>query len=794
MTEKRRVLQTSNITKRNILVPARKLPIKKPQGADYRSLINTLEGILKTKGFTVTLNNYYLGWFTPEWKQYPQPYIRWQNQKIGKKKKKVIHPLQVKVANHFFKLIKGEEVDACKEKFPTAADIKWDLSGDFLTTAVLTCQVRRSKKMYAAPRFTEARLIQAVGKKKRKPAGPRKRKVKDITVSKAAAAAEKRIRDSKGTKRHKSIKIPSLSSIEAELNGHGHGQQQQQPILVTSLKGKATSSSSKINDGTNGKSKNTKKQRSALEPKVEKPPPPPPPPPSVYEKDIWGYINESVFDHWRLGVIGKGKTYKWADFIFAKGGGGLVIPENVSTVRKCSFKGVPQSHHLVKRANKAHSIKRALCFLQDHPLIGHAGKIIYHKNDDDDDGDNDNDGAKKQKTVTLIIEPSATTTTTSSAASPGGTQEMVDRLHSEMDSLGFAFRRDASSIVTLGGRGSYTLHYAEFNSYKTHIVSKYRIRSVNHPSLIRALSLVRRWLMQHQLWETVRQYDPWTGIERKLAALKLSKISDDDQCIDALAGCISRQLETCDPVDLYYEYHDHVLKRISNAVQDKGDAVKESVNRARIIFNLLSKIQTPTRALGSTDRGYQAERQWVLWGMVRVMSMLKNTKEKSGEDKNRMQNPALRSIYDSIKRGDSARFAYSVEDDSMQGVDPPIGNDQWHRNRFTHALVSVFDVVRLDNSLMARIEETSQKRGINEVRSVTDFMSEEKGGLGIGHYRFFVLNVFDHMFPYGCPECNLNSPEVPEEQLESEELELEKLSHVFAKAFGLSAKDFSSTT
>ena len=781
MSKKKHVYRPSDITDDTELVPARKLKLVKPTGKiECKQLASMLLGI---KGMDAKkLKKKYLGWLKVPGQPFARAFIRWADVKDENgKTQSVLHPVQVKLAARIFKSLSGEDLDACKSSFSSTRDIVLHRDAkknpEFMTTTV----VREGKK-YLAPLFTFENLTDAVNKKA---SVSRKRKT-------PAASTKKETKKTAWIKTKRSKKIKNLANGNAD--AIRELQQEQLTLDDTSIFQAA--SKAKKKGGSRSKRKREKKLLSQHKKQkkngVTKNP-------VVHDRDHYGYLNKQILIHWNKSSFTMHETLSWASRVFTKKKELVMKTPVPGNPYATNFNNFPDPDEMIQRGQSIYEASNPLCFTMDHSWIAEPDNIQWAKYTaaattttkkpivvvDDEKSPVESSLGLQTALVRRTPEPLAVTLPAPSGWTPTPTQEMVD--------LSFAYETSTSQ----GGRRNYApymLLYAETGELPTDIVSKYRIKNVGNPGMFRVLSRLREWLIQHQYWHKVLQYDPWDGIENKLKNLHFKT---NEEVVEKLFTCVSNHLQTSDPVDLYYEFHEKVLKTLENAVTDKNDAIKSNINRARTIFNSLCKIKNPTRDLAASARGFQGERRDVLWCLVHSMIVLKN-------ETSSRRNWRASVLSSAIKSEEVTYDEDSMQADSLLSGNKSPNNDaddrtEWQRNRFTSAVVQIWDDMRKYEDFFSVIQNIMEKRGFKKVRTISDFMAPSKlgakgqqipPGLGRARFRFYILNTFNHLFPYGSPESNLNHHPVSESKRQEENRQFQTLANELTKAFGLSSKDY----
>ena len=785
----RHVFNDSDITKETILVPARMIKMERPIPGkmDFKILEDKLLKRMTAK----ELKTKYLGWFLVPEHVYPRAFLRWTDGVDENDAKcKTYQPMQVKLAARFYKGLYGEVAEVCKDLFKSLNDICWHPDGTS-NPACISIAVVRGDKKYVAPRYTLAQLTRVVKKNV-----PRKRKTS--TPKKGTGRGQPKPKRSK--------RNAPLTTTTGLGNGDALRElQQTQPTLEESIfqtpngKGKKKKKKKRSRSKKNLAKKANKKQRKNGT--VAAAPPP--------TKDRWGYLNPQMFTHWKKASFSMRDRLDWAKHIFRKHKKpGLVVPE---AGKPCSakFTHFPSPDQMVTRGKGAHAMKSPLNFTEHHRWIAEVADLqwaeepeIFQPPKSSGTGINSNPIVIS---ALATSPPNVVAAAVSSQKDPSFVRSALVRKspppvslsatpHEEMEFLGFAYDQDrnggggrgGSNIISSGSFSSHMLLYANQGDQDTSVISKYRIKHVENQGLFRVLSKTREWLIQRQLWNVVLRYDPWCGIEDAIKNLRVGSNDgeDDEKADEKLFLCISNHLKTSDPVDLYYEFHDKVLKQLENAMADKSDSVKATVDRARTIFNSLCKIQNPTRDLAASSRGFQGERLKVLMILVDCMIVLK------GQTQNVDPSPKWQDMAFQTMELPNEDSMYAEDINSGSG-DPQKNQDQneWHRNRFTSATVRLWDGMRQHKRFLSGIQHMVQERGFKKIKTISDFMAQE-GSLGRGRFRFYILNTFNHLFPYGCPEARLDNSVVSVKQLQEENQEFQQLTQQLTKAFGLSSKAY----
>ena len=770
---RKHVFKPSDIDSTSIVVPAHRLKMGKPKG---KIECKQLADMLLKKFDAETLKNKYLGWFLAVGQVYPRAYIRWADvTDANNKKQKVLQPVQVKLAAHFFKSLSGEDLDACKSRFGRLEDIIWHRDAaknpGFMTTSVV-----RKKKPYQTPLFTLANLTRAV-RRKSGAAAPRKRK--KPSVVKPETNKDAWIKTKRSKKNKPLVKVDAMRELR----------QEQLTLDDTSIFQNAAGKSKKKK---RSRPKKTHQKKASNHKKQKKNP-------VVHDQDRWGYLNKQILLHWNKSSFAIHETLSWAAGVFTRTKKKELVMKTPVAGKPyaANFNNFPDPADMIHRAKIVHATENPLYFTIDHEWIAEPEDIQWTKY------------TKKKLDDVVVVKPPppsvvailesplirkkplALDVTLPAPADWNPSQEM--------NNLGFAYQ---TATARGGGRQTYAPHmlfYAKIGELPTDVVSKYRIKNLANPGMFRVLSQLREWLIQHQYWNKVLQYDPWNGIENELKNLHFKK---NEEVVEKLFVCISNHLQTSDPVDLYYEFHDTILKKLQNAVADKGDSVKATVDRARKIFNLLCKIKSPTRDLAASARGFQGERQNVLWGLVHIMIVLKN------ETSSRKNWRAT--VLNAVIKEDNEKDTYDEDsmhasgDSFLSGKKSPDDDDdrnrtEWQRNRFTSSVVQIWDVMRKYEGFFPRIQNLMEKRGFKKIKTISDFMAPSRTGpkgqqmppgLGRTRFRFYILNTFNHLFPYGSPESNLHHYPVSDSTRQAEDKQFQALAAELTKAFGLSSKEY----
>ena len=796
-TNPRHVFKDSDITKKTILVPARKIKMERPIPGkmDFKILEDKLLERMTAK----ELKTEYLGWFLVADHVYPRAFLRWADGVDENDAKcKMYQSMQVKLAARFYRGLYGEPAEACKDVFKSLEEIRWHPDGTS-NPAAISIAVVRGNKNYVAPRYTLAQLTRVVKKNV-----PRKRKQ---AIPKKGTAIQGQS-EPKRSKRNASGNGDALREL-----------QQTQATLEESIFQTPSSGGGKGKKKKNKRSrakknlvkKANKKQRKNGIVVVAAPP----------TKDRWGYLNPQMFTHWKKASFSRRDTQAWAGRIFKKHKKlGLVMP---ASGKSCAakFTHFPSPERMVILGKAAHAMGNPLNFTEHHRWIAEVPDLQWAKEPETSLAaaaaapKSSGTGVNSSPIVIPVLSPpEPNVVAVSSQKDPGFLRSALVRKpspsptssspppvslsalvapHEEMEFLNFAYNQDrngggggASNIISSGSFSSHMLLYANQGDQDTSVISKYRIKRVGNPGLFRVLSKTREWLIQRQIWNEVLRYDPWCGIEDAIRNLRVgsNEAEDNEEAGEKLFLCISNHLKTSDPVDLYYEFHDKVLKQLENAMADKSDSVKATVDRARTIFNSLCKIQNPTRDLAASSRGFQGERLKVLMILVDCMIVLK------GQTQNVDPSPKWQDMAFQTMELPNEDSMYAEDINSGSG-DPQKNQDQneWHRNRFTSATVRLWDGMRQHKRFLSGIQHMVQERGFKKIKTISDFMAQE-GSLGRGRFRFYILNTFNHLFPYGCPEARLDNSVVSAKQLQEENQEFQKFTQQLTKAFGLSSKAY----
>ena len=790
-TNPKHVFKDSDISKQTILVPARmiKMPKPIPGKMDFK----ILEAKLLKRMTAEELKTKYLGWFLVPTHQYPRAFLRWADGVDAKNVKcKVYQPMQVKLAARFYRALPVDEAEACRDLFKSLGEICWNQDGASNPACISIAVVRKGKK-YTAPRYTLGQLTRVVKKNV-----PRKRKAP--TPKKGTMQGQPK---SKRSKRRATGNGDALREL-----------QQTQPTLEESIfqipkgkKKKRSRSSSKKQSQQQQKKldkKSNKKQRKNGNLAAAASP----------TKDRWGFLNPQIYTHWKKASFSMRESLGWAARIFKKRKKPVLVVPEAGKPCVAKFTHFISPELMVTRGKGAHAMENPLNFTEHHRWIAEVADLQWTEE------------SKTTTTTTTASAPSsrpvlssntikipALPTPVAAAAAvvvkdPSFVQSALVRkptptsspppislsavAHEEMEILGFAFHQDSNG----GGGGlnnnnnilsssfsSHMILYADQGDQDTTVVSKYRIKHVKNQGLFRVLVMTREWAIKRQIWNKVLQYDSWCGIEDSIKDLHIGSDDDHEKAAEKLFLCISSHLKTSDPVDLYYEFHDKVLKQLENAMADKSDSVKATVDRARTIFNSLCKIQNPTRDLAASSRGFQGERLKVLMALVHCMIVSKGETQ-SVDPGSKWQDAAFQTMEevdeDSMYSGDFNNNTASQEDQ---------GQNEWHRNRFTSATVRIWDSLRQHRDFFSKIQKMIEDRGFKKTKTISDFMAHD-GSLGRGRFRFYILNTFNHLFPYGCPEARLDNSGISAKQLQEENQEFQELTHQLTKAFGLSSKAY----
>lgn len=788
--KRKHLYKPDDITTETITVPAKQLKQLKPvvsattKTKGRAGLVRKMADILLDSYGEDKLKKKYLGWFRVEGEMYPRPYLHWADVvDESNKKYTVYHPLQVKLAAFFFKTLRGDALTACKSAFKSLEDLVWKENIQENPEFMLVTVTRKGRK-YVAPRYTYAQLSYAILRKTIPITTPLKNKRKRPSVS----GKDKKSGGGVKTKRSKKRNGVNADALRELRQGQGT---LDESIFDTAAAAAATNSKKKNKKRSRPKKKSSmateapkkKKQKKVMAP-------------LVHTKDRWGYLNKQILAHWSKASFSRQDTENWSKRVFvAKQQPVMKVPVAVGkTPPVVTFDdSFPTSDISTTRGKEAHAMENPLSFTKDHSFIA--------------------EGVDVQWAVTAAaatsIRPTAPPPTMKSSlpstalvrktspapvAAPASPSLPVIVIPTpEMKHWSFAYENTSTSSTTTtssshgANQQRYAPHmllYAQIGELETDVISKYRVKHVENPGIIRVLSRLREWLIRHNHWNTVLQYDPWCNIEKELKSLRPDSKSE---YTGKLFICILNHLKTSDPVDLYYEYHDMVLKQLENAVADKGDAIKAVVVRARTIFNSLSKIQNPTRDLAASVRGFQGKRQDVLWSLVHCMLVLKAETVTQG-----WRDIAARSSL-SAENGDlhdensMLSFSNSCSGSSSPDVQH---NTEWHRNRFTWAAMQIWDDMRNNDNFFSHIQSFMQERGFKTIKTISDFMAPGPHGLGRGRFRFYVLNTFNHLFPHGSPETDLSRMPISEEQRVEEDQQFQNLARQLTKAFGLSSKDY----
>lgn len=781
------VFKDSDITEETILVPARMIKMAKPTRGGKMYFTNLKDKLLK-RMTTKELKTKYLGWFLISDHVYPRAFLRWTDGVDKNDAKYIVYqPMQVKLAEHFYKGLHVEAAEACKGIFKSLKEIRWHPDGTSNPACISMAVVRDGQK-YVAPRYTLAQLTHVVKKnvpRKRKKPTPKKETGQDQPKTKRS-------------KRKASLTTTTTTPLGNE--DALRELQQTQSTLEESIFQNSSGKGKKKKKKKRSRSSVKKQQQKNLAKKQRKSGTVVPTPPT---KDRWGYLNPQMFTHWKKASFSMRDTLGWASRIFKKHKKPVLVIPEAGKPCPAKFTHFPSPDDMVIRGKAAHAMENPLNFTEHHRWIAEIPELQWAKEPETSLPPPKSYGTRVNSSPIVIpaLPPPIVAAVVSSQKDPSFLRSALVRKpatsppislsatpREEMEILGFAFHQDRNggggggglNIIPSVSFSSHMLLYADQGDQDTNVVSKYRIKHVENQGLFRVLSMTREWLIKRQIWNEVLRYDPWCGIEDAIKNLHVGNNNgeDDEKADEKLFLCISDHLKTSDPVDLYYEFHDKVLKQLENAMADKSDSVKATVDRARTIFNSLSKIQNPTRNLAASSRGFQGERLKVLMILVHCMIVLKGQTQ-NVDPNSKWQDMAFQTMElpneDSMYSGD-----ITLEDQDQ---------NEWHRNRFTSATVRIWDGMRQHKNFFSGIQKMVQERGFKKIKTISDFMAHE-GSLGHGRFRFYILNTFNHLFPYGCPEARLDNSVVSAKQLQEENQEFQQLTQQLTKAFGLSSKAY----
>ncbi len=838
----------------NIIVPAFPIPKKKPEkkeGTDYYVTVrNTLESLVG-RGDKNKLNSKYLGWATGPREDYPRPFLLWcgdEANEDGNTEAKVAQSLQNKVTIHFFKIMNPKELKRCKDTFATVGDIKWDPKR---LSKRLKIEVVRNGKTYIAPRHPLSRLVQGL----RKSAAGEKRKKKSSSAT-APAPAGKNKRKAKKQKTSRPTKEQQQQQQRTTASELSQRQPSIRDVMPASSKKRKREKGRPAQQVPGGDVKTPsgsparKKQQQHKKPVVVVVDPTPIAS-TPLDQNHWTYISPALLYHTKHTPIPasqyrNGESDAALRIFTQKGGGNGLDAEGSPPVGKHVMKWLPPPHDMMSWLKQQHGIKGALRFKTDQCLQHEDENIVEEdyvfvvETEETDvvmleeDGESPSLDAtqqqqqqqppdvgpkKRQEAKKPFLKPTLVRKDGTGRRESSSSDQFVVRRPNWVDDM-YPHRDDdgqeeeeEGGIHGFDAQGPHALFYSPPGTYDLEVVSKYRVRNVQHNGLLRVLARVRQWLMKNQCWDAVKQYDPWQGIEQALEGLV-----NDAKIIDVFR-LVHNHLKTNDPVDLYFEFHDKTMKRLENNVT--GTPLFADATRAREIFNRLCKV-SPTSDMSSSTSSVQQDRMNLLYALLYTFVVLKPVKhdkedflstisddptlqslldlgEEQDSDTSSIRIPSIRSV---ARSGSAHRL--SPDEDSMQSWSgdgnrsdsftsfPVRQKEDWHRNRFLRALVLIVDILCESKEGYRRgIQKIQKERDLKEIKTIKDFVSgrNDDDGLGSGRYRFFVLNAFDHMFPCGGRESALDIG-VPESQLKAEASELRRCSRALSRAFILSPQTF----
>ena len=843
-----------------IIVPAFPIPKKKPlkeEGVDYYLTVrNTLESLVG-RGDKNKLNSKYLGWATASGDDYPRAFVLWTGDEANEDvnaEEEVTFSLQNKVAIHFFKTLNPKELRRCKDTFATVGAIKWDPKR---LSKRLKIEVVRNGKTYIAPRHPLSRLVQGL----RKPAAGEKRKKKASSATTAPTRKNKRKAKKQKTSR------PTKEQQQQQQRTTASELSQRQPSIRDVMP--ASSKKRKRGKGrpaqqvpggdvkTPSGSPPRKKQQQR-----KKPVDPTPITSTPLDQNHWTYISPALLYHTEHTPIPasqyrNGESDAAVRIFTQKGGGNGLDAEGSPPVGKHVMKWLPPPHDMMSWLKQQHAIKGALRFKTDQCLQHEVENIVEEdyvfvaeteetdvvmleeeEEEEEDDGESPSLDAtqqqqqqppdvgpkQRQKAKNPFLKPALVRKDgTGRRESSNSDQFVVRRRPNWVDDMyphrddGQEEEEEEGGIHGFDAQGPHALFFSPPGTYDLEVVSKYRVRNVQHDGLLRVLARVRQWLMKTQHWDVVKGYDPWQGIEQALEGL-----GNDAKIIDVFR-LVHNHLNTNDPVDLYFEFHDKPMKRLENSVS--GTPLYADAIRIREIFDRLSRVH-PTSDMSSSTSSVQQDRILLLYALLYTFVVPKPVKHDKEDFMSTISDdPTLQSLLDlgeeqdsgtggggitvpslrSVSRSGSAH-RLSPDEDSMQSWSgdgdrsdsftsfPVRQKEDWHRNRFARALVLIVDVLCESKVGYRRgIQKIQKERDLKGIKTIKDFVSgrNDDDGLGSGRYRFFVLNAFDHLFPYGGRESALDIG-VPESQLKAEASELRRCSRALSRAFILSPQTFAS--
>lgn len=353
--------------------------------------------------------------------------------------------------------------------------------------------------------------------------------------------------------------------------------------------------------------------------------------------------------------------------------------------------------------------------------------------------------------------------------------------------------RDAKFSTTL--RHPYAEFFSLPGSYSTDIVSKYRIKNIAHPGLIRVLSRIRKLLIQTENWGIIKQYDTWYGSEAKLQEW------GEKYEVAKVHTLLHNHLINNDPVDAYFG----ILKGNLCTIEDRNTdpIISKELHEIRQRLKVLCRDFHPTPDLGAEIPEMQGERLRLIWSLVASLIVRKPVQHANDSF---LSDPLIESVF--IQKTPARKYNaegtssdvlmtsdFGCDEDSMMGLPDHHNNghkdghsdaekkaEEWHRNPFARAFVKALDAFTVNEANVQGIRDTQERFGLTKIRTIKDFMSGKLTGIGSGRYRFFLLNCFNHLFPYGCPETDLEQT-VDQKQLSEEAADLEACCHLLFKAF-----------